>query len=88
MPALAEAMPGFEATLWWGLLAPAKTPAPIVDKLYAESAKLLSEPATRERLAKIGVAVAIQTPAEFDTFIKSEIVRWTEACKAAGIEPQ
>jgi tripartite-type tricarboxylate transporter receptor subunit TctC len=88
MPALAEAMPGFEATIWWGLLAPAKTPAPIVDKLYTESAKFLSAPATRERLAKIGVVVATQTPAEFDAFIKSEIVRWTAACKEAGIEPQ
>jgi tripartite-type tricarboxylate transporter receptor subunit TctC len=88
LPALAEAMPGFAATIWYGLLAPANTPAPIIDKLYAESAKFLSEPATKERLAKVGVVVATQTPAEFDAFIKSEIVRWSADCKAAGIEPQ
>ena len=88
LPALAEVMPGFEATIWYGLLAPANTPAAVVDKLYAESAKFLSEPATRDKLAKVGVVVATQTPAEFDAFIKSEIVRWTAACKAAGIEPQ
>jgi tripartite-type tricarboxylate transporter receptor subunit TctC len=88
LPALAEAMPGFEAAIWWGLLAPANTPAPIVNKLYAESARFLSEPAVRERLAKVGVTVATQTPAEFDAFIKSEIVRWTAACEEAGIEPQ
>jgi tripartite-type tricarboxylate transporter receptor subunit TctC len=88
LPALAEAMPGFEAAIWWGLLAPANTPAPIVNKLYAESARFLSEPAVRERLAKVGVTVATLTPAEFDAFIKSEIVRWTAACEEAGIEPQ
>jgi tripartite-type tricarboxylate transporter receptor subunit TctC len=88
LPALAEVMPGFEATIWYGLLAPANTPAPIVDKIYTESAKFLSEPATKEKLAKLGVTVATQTPTEFDAFIKSEIVRWTAACKAAGIEPQ
>jgi tripartite-type tricarboxylate transporter receptor subunit TctC len=88
LPALAEAMPGFAATIWYGLLAPANTPAPIIDKLYAESVKFLSDPATRERLAKVGVVVATQTPAEFDAFIKSEIVRWSADCKAAGIEPQ
>src|SRR4029077_3727521 len=47
LPALAEAMPGFEATIWYGLLAPAGTPEPIVNKLYTESAKALTAPATR-----------------------------------------
>jgi tripartite-type tricarboxylate transporter receptor subunit TctC len=88
LPVLADVMPGFEAAIWWGLLAPANTPTPIVNKIYAESAKFLSEPATKERLAKLGVVVATQTPAEFDAFIKSEIVRWTAASKEAGIEPQ
>ncbi len=88
LPALAEVMPGFEAAIWWGLLAPANTPAFIINKLYTESAKFLSEPATRERLTKLGVVVATQTPAEFDAFIRSEIVRWTAASKEAGIEPQ
>ncbi len=45
-------------------------------------------PETKKRLADVGVIVAPQTPAEFDSFIKSEIVRWGEACRAAGIEPQ
>lgn len=88
LPALSEAMPGFGATIWYGLLAPANTPEPIVDKLYRESEKFLSLPATRERLANVGVIVATQTPAEFGKFIASEIVRWTADCKAAGIEPQ
>jgi tripartite-type tricarboxylate transporter receptor subunit TctC len=88
LPALAEAMPGFEATIWYGLLAPANTPAPIVDKLYAESDKFLSAPATREKLASVGVVVATMPPKEFGAFIQSEIVRWSAEAKAAGIEPQ
>jgi tripartite-type tricarboxylate transporter receptor subunit TctC len=88
LPALAEAMPGFEATIWYGLLAPAKTPDAIVNKLYAESEKFLSLPATREKLAGVGVIVATMPPKEFGSFIESEIVRWTADARAAGIEPQ
>jgi tripartite-type tricarboxylate transporter receptor subunit TctC len=88
LPALAEAMPGFEATIWYGLLAPAKTPDAIIDRLYAESEKFLSTPATREKLASVGVVVATMPPKEFGAFIQSEIIRWTADAKAAGIEPQ
>jgi tripartite-type tricarboxylate transporter receptor subunit TctC len=88
LPPLAEAMPGFEATIWYGLLAPAGTPEPIVNKLYAESEKFLTLPATREKLASVGVIVAPMRPDEFGAFIRSEIVRWTADSKAAGIEPQ
>jgi tripartite-type tricarboxylate transporter receptor subunit TctC len=86
LPPLAEAMPGFEATIWYGLLAPAGTPAPIIDKLYTESKKFLSLPTTREKLASVGVIVAPMAPDEFDGFIRSEIVRWTADARAAGIE--
>jgi tripartite-type tricarboxylate transporter receptor subunit TctC len=81
-------MPGFEATIWYGLLAPAGTPEAIVNKLYAESEKFLTMPATREKLAGVGVIVSPMRPDEFGTFIRSEIIRWTADSKAAGIEPQ
>jgi tripartite-type tricarboxylate transporter receptor subunit TctC len=86
LPPLAEAMPGFESTIWYGLLAPANTPEPIVSKLYAASEKILSMPAIREKLAGVGMVVSPMPPAEFGTFIRSEIVRWTAEAKAAGIE--
>ena len=86
LPALADAMPGFEATIWYGLLAPAGTPEPVISKLYAESNKFLSMPATREKLASVGVVVSPMAPEEFGKFIRSEIVRWTADAKAAGIE--
>jgi tripartite-type tricarboxylate transporter receptor subunit TctC len=79
-------MPGFEATTWYGLLAPANTPEPIVDKIYAESEKFLAMPATRQKLAEVGVIVSTQKPDEFGAFIRNEIMRWTADAKAAGIE--
>jgi tripartite-type tricarboxylate transporter receptor subunit TctC len=88
LPSLAEAMPGFEATIWYGLLAPAGTPEPVVDKIYAESEKYLSMPATRQKFADVGVIVSTQRPDEFGAFIRSEITRWTADAKAAGIEAQ
>jgi tripartite-type tricarboxylate transporter receptor subunit TctC len=86
LPPLAEAMPGFEATIWYGLLAPANTPEPVIKRLYAESEKILTAPATREKLASLGMLVSTMPPAEFGAFIKSEITRWTADVKAAGIE--
>ena len=88
LPALAEAMPGFEATIWYGLLAPANTPEAIVNRLYAASEKVLSTPATRQKLANVGVTVSTMPPAEFGAFIRNEIVRWTADVRAAGIEAQ
>ena len=86
LPPLAEAMPGFEATIWYGLLAPANTPEPVVNKLYTVSEKILSAPAIREKLAVLGMVVSTMPPAEFGAFIAAEIIRWTADAKAAGIE--
>jgi tripartite-type tricarboxylate transporter receptor subunit TctC len=86
LPALAEAMPGFNATIWYGLFAPAGTPADIVNKIHAECEKFLTMPATKEKLANVGVIVAPMRPDEFAAFVKSEVVRWTDEAKAAGIE--
>ena len=79
-------MPGFEATIWYGLLAPAGTPAPIVNKLYAESDKFLSLPATREKLASVGVIVSPMAPDEFGAFIRARSCDGPRDAKAAGIE--
>jgi tripartite-type tricarboxylate transporter receptor subunit TctC len=88
LPALAEALPGFEATIWYGLFAPANTPGAVIDKIYAESEKFLSKPQTKQKFADVGVIVSTMKPAEFGAFVRSEIVRWTADVRAAGIEPQ
>jgi tripartite-type tricarboxylate transporter receptor subunit TctC len=86
LPALAEAMPGFNATIWYGLFAPAGTPTDVVNKIHAECEKFLNLPATREKLANVGVLVAPMRPDEFGAFVKSEVERWGAEAKAAGIE--
>ncbi|HEY2781491.1 MAG TPA: tripartite tricarboxylate transporter substrate binding protein [Steroidobacteraceae bacterium] len=88
LPALAEAMPGFESTIWYGLFAPAGTPDAIVNKIHAESEKFLNLPETKKRFSDVGVVVAPLKPAELGEFVRSEIVRWANACREAGIEPQ
>ena len=90
LPTLASAaeqgLTDFTASTWFAIFLPKGTPEPIVHKLYAECEKFLTLPATREKLAGVGVIVSPMTPAEFAAFIRSEIVRWTAEAKAAGIE--
>lgn len=74
-----------EFPIWIGLMAPAKTPRPIVDRLNAEMIKAVRTPATLEKLAKAGIEPLIMTPAEFDARIRSEIATNGAVAKAAGI---
>jgi tripartite-type tricarboxylate transporter receptor subunit TctC len=73
--------------VWIGLMAPAKTPRPIVEKLHAETVKAIRLPATQEKLGKTGVAPMILSPAEFDARIRAEIAANGAVAKAAGIKP-
>ena len=76
-PTIAEqGLPGFEAVVWWGLLAPAGTPAPIVDKLNQALKQALSDPEVTKKLSVIDGEVAVSTPAEFLNFIQDEIKLW------------
>ena len=71
---------------WFGFIAPAGTPARIVDRLQVETNKILNDPATRQRLIALGLQPRGGTPAEFSAFIESEVRKWTEVIKAAGIK--
>ena len=83
LPTMIEAgLPGFDVRAWFGVLAPARTPREIVQKLNAEINRGLNEPATRSRLAADGVELAGGTPAEFDAFIRAEMARWPKIIKA------
>lgn len=88
VPAIAESYPGFRTITWNGLLAPAGTPQPIVDRLSAEVQRMVKDPAIIERLTKIGVDPLGSTPAEFAETIKTDAVIWQEAVKAAGLKPE
>jgi tripartite-type tricarboxylate transporter receptor subunit TctC len=73
--------------VWIGLMAPAKTPKPVIEKLHAETVKAIQLPATQEKLTKTGVAPMILTPAAFDARIRAEVAANGAIAKAAGIKP-
>ena len=75
---------GFEASSWFGLLAPAGTPADIVNRIQQETAKALNLPAVKERLLSQGAIPSGNTPAEFTRFIDAEIKKWAPVVKASG----
>ena len=86
LPTVAEAgpLPGFEASSWFGLLAPAGTPADVVSRLQQETAKALAQPAVKERLLSQGAIPGGNTPAEFARLIDAEITKWAGVVKASG----
>jgi tripartite-type tricarboxylate transporter receptor subunit TctC len=79
---------GFSSYNWNGLLAPAGTPGPIIDRLHAILAKPLTNPAIRKQLEAIGYEVAGDGPAEFAAFMKTEVEKWAKVARAAGIQPE
>jgi tripartite-type tricarboxylate transporter receptor subunit TctC len=86
-PAIAEALPGFNNTSWYGLLAPAGTPAPIIEKVNAEMRRAAADPDFIKHIEGIGLEVASSTPKEMADLIRSELARWTKVIQAAGIKP-
>jgi len=86
IPTVAEAanLPGFEASSWFGMLAPAGTPPEIVSRLQTEIAKALKLPEINTRLQSLGAIPSGNTPQEFARLIDSEIAKWAPVVKAAG----
>jgi tripartite-type tricarboxylate transporter receptor subunit TctC len=88
VPTVAEAgLAGYEASVWWGLVAPAKTPPEIVRQLNAETNKALANPTFANKLGELGVIVTPGTPDQFAAFIKSQTELWSGVIKSAGIQP-
>ena len=88
VPTVAEAgVPGYEATIWLGVMAPAGTPKDIVDKLNAGINKVIARPDVKEAWAKQGAVPMAMTPAEFDKYLQSDIEKWANVVKSAGIKP-
>jgi tripartite-type tricarboxylate transporter receptor subunit TctC len=88
VPALAETVPGYDASSWQGFFARAGTPQLIVDKLNAALAADFKQPATAERFKALGIVAQWGTPAEFAAFIAEQSAKWGKVIRAAGIEPQ
>ena len=87
IPTIAEqGVPGFEVLGWYGLLAPAGTPAPVVRKIFAEVVRILALPEIKTFYQNAGLDAAVSTsPGEFDAFIRSEREKWAKVIKAANI---
>lgn len=90
LPTVAEAgnLPGYEATIWFGLVAPAGTPREAVSRLSQEFARVSRQPALRERFAPQGVELASTTPEEFADIIRAEIPKWGKVLKDAKVAPE
>jgi len=89
LPTVAEqGLPGFEAVSWYALMAPAETPKDVVEKIAAESARALRDPAVRERLLGLGANPVGNTPAELLAMLKREYAFWGDFIRKAGIKAQ
>jgi tripartite-type tricarboxylate transporter receptor subunit TctC len=88
LPAIAEELPGYEIIAWFALVAPAKLPEAIVQRLHEINLKALAKPEVKERFATVGTDVAPLGPAELGKFIQSEVAHWAKLVKLAGIEPE
>ena len=90
LPTVAESLklPGFEASTWYGVIAPARTPADILRRLSAEIIKAVEDPAARDRLLTQGIDVAGNTPEQFRAYIAAETEKWAKVIKFAGVTPE
>jgi tripartite-type tricarboxylate transporter receptor subunit TctC len=89
LPTAAEAgLPDFEYTTWYGMLAPTRTPRAILAQLHADSARVLKDPQVGERFAAQGLEVEASTSAEFASYIKAELARWSRVVRVAGLQVQ
>ena len=89
LPTIAESgFPKFEATAWYGVLAPAGTPKAIVTRLYDAIISALKLPDVKERLEYVGFEIVGGTPEAFGAYIKTEIIKWAPVVKASGVKPE
>lgn len=85
LPTIAQAaFPGYEAATWYGVLAPAGTPVPIIRKLNAEISATLNHPDLKQRMSSQGAEPAPMSPEEFGAYIKSEVTKWAKVVKESG----
>ncbi|MBX3661606.1 MAG: tripartite tricarboxylate transporter substrate binding protein [Burkholderiales bacterium] len=88
IPTIAETYPGFESSSWFGVLAPAGTPRPIISRLNADIHKSLQDPEVAKRLSGVGFEITYGTPEQFTAYIQSEIKKWARVVKLSGAKPE
>ena len=89
LPTVSESgTPGYDVSSWQALVAPAGTPAPVIERLHAATVKVLAQPEMQELFGKLGAQTAPSTPEAAAKHIRSEIARWKKVALEAGVEPQ
>jgi tripartite-type tricarboxylate transporter receptor subunit TctC len=89
VPTISEAgVPGYEATNWWGIVAPAGTPRPVIDRLHKELSVILASGETKKRFETEGGEAVQMSSDDFGKFIVSETAKWAKVVKEAGIKPE
>ena len=88
VPTVAESVPGFEATTWFAMFAPANVPRPVIDRLNAEVLRVFKLPDVQERLKTLGLDPVLSSPAELARYQASEITKWAKVVKDSGAKAQ
>jgi tripartite-type tricarboxylate transporter receptor subunit TctC len=89
LPTIAESgVPGYEASLWWGIFAPSKTPKPVIDRLNGEIHKAMASPEMKKLYVEFGAEPSPTTPEAFTAMVKKEIAKWSKVVKDANIKPE
>ncbi len=87
VPSISEAgLPGYESTQWFGILAPAATPRPIIDRLNQEIVRIMQAPVMKQRMDNDGMEIVAGTPEQFGAHIKAETAMWAKVVKAMGLK--
>ena len=88
VPTVAESLPGFEATTWFAMFAPANTPKPVVDRLNAEIVRVFKLPEVAERLKTLGLDAVLSSSDELGKYQATEIVKWAKVVKESGAKAE
>lgn len=88
LPTIAETVPGYEVSSWYGVLAPARTPSPVIAVLHRELAAMVKKPEVAERLVALGIEAEGTSPAQFAAQIADEIAKWGRVVKVAGVKAE
>jgi tripartite-type tricarboxylate transporter receptor subunit TctC len=88
LPPCAASVPGLVAVNWWGILMPAGTPKPIIDKFHGDLVKALADPEVKKKFADLGVDAVSSSPDQLNAFIRSETAKYEKLIKDAGIKAQ
>jgi tripartite-type tricarboxylate transporter receptor subunit TctC len=86
IPTIAETLPGYAVSQWYGVIAPAKTPAAVIDRLHKEIVRAIGNPKVAQQFANLDTDPTTNRPEQFQAFIKSEIDKWGKVIRAANIK--